>query len=72
MCRLDLFSQYPDPSGWVAHYRGMHNNIFQLLVDTGIVGLGTWLSIWIAYFIEIFKRWRALAVEKSLKAMQGY
>ena len=42
----------------------MHSNLFQLLVDTGIVGLGTWLSIWVAYFIEVFKRWRALAGEK--------
>ena len=60
-----IHSQYPDPSGWVAHYRGMHSNIFQLLVDTGIVGLGTWLSIWAAYFFEIFKRCRVLAKEKS-------
>jgi O-antigen ligase len=60
-----IHSQYPDPSGHIAHYRGMHSNIFQLLVDTGIIGLGTWLSIWLAYFIETFKRWRTLAGEKS-------
>jgi O-antigen ligase len=56
--------QYPDPSGWVAHYRGMHSTLMQLLVDTGIVGLGTWISIWIAYFIEIFKRWQPLTLTK--------
>jgi tellurite resistance protein TehA-like permease len=43
----------------------MHSNIFQLLVDTGVVGFGTWLSIWVVYYIEIFKRLRALAEEKS-------
>ena len=43
----------------------MHSNIFQLLVDTGVVGFGTWLSIWIVYFIEVFKRLRALANKKS-------
>jgi O-antigen ligase len=64
-CVDSVYSQYSDPSGWVAHHRGMHSNIFQLLVDTGIVGLGTWLSIWIAYFIEAFKRWKTLATEKS-------
>lgn len=64
-CVDSISSQYSDPSGWVAHHRGMHSNIFQLLVDTGIVGLGTWLSIWIAYFIEAFKRWKTLATEKS-------
>ncbi len=57
-CVESIHSQYQDPTGWIAHYRGMHSNIFQLLVDTGIVGLGTWLSIWATYFIEVFKRWR--------------
>jgi len=70
-CVDSIHSQYPDPSEWIAHYRGMHSNIFQLLVDTGILGLGTWLSIWIAYFIEIFKRWRALVVEKSQGSAVG-
>ncbi|MZH03620.1 MAG: hypothetical protein F3745_09575 [Nitrospinae bacterium] len=42
----------------------MHSNIFQLLVDTGIVGLVSWLSIWLAYFIEFFKRWRILVRDK--------
>ena len=44
-CVDSIYSQYPDPSRWIAHYRGMHSNIFQLLVDTGIVGLGLWVSI---------------------------
>ena len=64
-CVDSIYSQYPDPSGKIAHYRGMHSNLFQLLVDTGIIGLGTWLSIWAAYFFEIFKRWRALTRENS-------
>ena len=59
-----IHSQYPDPTGNVARFRGMHSNIFQLLVDTGVVGFGTWLSIWIVYFIEVFKRLRALANKK--------
>ena len=64
-CVDSIYSQYPDPSGKIAHYRGMHSNLFQLLVDTGIVGLGTWISIWVAYFIEVFKRWRTLTRENS-------
>ena len=59
-------SQYPDPSGNIALFRGMHNNFFQLLVDTGFVGLATWILIWAAYFLEIFKRWYALDRESSL------
>ena len=51
-----LHTQYPDPSGYIARHRGMHNNIIQLLVDTGILGLATWLSIWAAYFLSIYKQ----------------
>jgi O-antigen ligase len=64
-CVDSIHSQYPDPTGFLGHYRGMHSNIFQLMVDTGAIGLGTWLSIWTAYFLEIFKRWRTLTLEKS-------
>jgi O-antigen ligase len=70
-CVDAINSQYPDPLGRIAHYRGMHSNIFQLLVDTGIVGLGTWLSIWIAYFIEAFKRWKTLSAEESQNNATG-
>ena len=59
-----IHSQYPDPTENVARFRGMHSNIFQLLVDTGVAGFGSWLSIWVVYFIEIFKRLRALAEEE--------
>jgi putative inorganic carbon (hco3(-)) transporter len=64
-CVDSIYSQYPDPSGWLAHHRGLHSNIFQLLVDTGIVGLVTWLSIWAAYFTEAVKQWRTLTQENS-------
>ena len=63
-CVDSIHSQYPDPSGYIGRYRGMHSNLFQLLIDTGIVGLITWFSIWIAYFIEVFKRYRPLNREK--------
>jgi len=50
-----IHSQYPDPSGYIARFRGMHSNLFQLLVDTGIVGLAAWLSIWATYLTVIYK-----------------
>jgi putative inorganic carbon (hco3(-)) transporter len=58
-----IYSQYSDPSGWVAHYKGLHNNIFQLLIDTGIIGLGFWVCIWVAYFYEAFKSFQNLTTE---------
>ncbi len=70
-CVDSIHSQYPDPSGYVARIIGMHNNILQLLVDTGIVGLGAWLSIWATYFIEIFKRRWILHKETSQGNVEG-
>lgn len=62
-CVDSIHLQYPDPSGYIGHHRGMHSNIFQLLVDVGIVGLVAWLSIWITYFVELYKRSRDSAKE---------
>jgi putative inorganic carbon (hco3(-)) transporter len=70
-CVDAIHTQYPDPSGWVGFFRGMHNNIIQLLIDTGIIGLGLWVSIWVAFFMEIFKRWKALAEETSSDSAKG-
>ena len=64
-CVDAVHSSYPDPTGYIAKQRGMHSNIMQLLVDTGIVGFGAWLSIWVVYFIEIFKYYQALPREKN-------
>ncbi len=70
-CVDSIHAQYPDPSGWVAYYRGMHSNPFQLLVDSGIAGLGFWLFIWMAYFTEIFKRLRTLAKDTFSSNSKG-
>jgi putative inorganic carbon (hco3(-)) transporter len=66
-----IHSQYPDPSGFVSHFRGVHSNIFQLLVDTGILGLGFWISIWVAYFIEVYKRLRILDEKADQHSTKG-
>jgi O-antigen ligase len=70
-CVDSVYSQYSDPSGLIAHYRGLHSNIFQLLIDTGIVGLGFWIWIWVTYFVEIFKRLRNIATEASQNNSTG-
>ena len=41
------------------------------MVDTGIVGLGSWIFIWVAYFNEIFKRWRIFPEETSQDNARG-
>ena len=60
-----LNSQYPDPTGFVKRYRGMHNNFVQLAVDTGILGLTAWLGIWVCFFRMLYKRAFALAEESD-------
>ena len=66
-----IHSRYPDPTGLIAKHRGMHNNLMQILIDTGIVGFGAWLSIWVTFFIEIFKRWQLLPKEKAVSKNKG-
>ncbi len=63
-------SQYPDPSGYIAKHRGMHNNVIQLMVDTGILGASLWISIWVAYFVEVFKRLKRLSEKDDIDGKQ--
>ena len=49
-------SQYPDPTGHIKNIRGMHNNFIQLAVDTGIVGLATWIGIWCCFYRLLFRQ----------------
>jgi len=55
-CMDIIYSQYPDPTGVIQHLRGMHNNFIQLAMDTGILGLSTWIGIWICFFGLLYKR----------------
>ena len=64
-CVDSIHHQYPDHK-LLEHFVGMHSNIFQLLVDTGFVGFGAWIFIWIIYFKEFFRRLRGLA-EKTYR-----
>ena len=52
--------QYPDPTGHIKKLRGMHNNFIQLAVDTGILGLFTWVGIWSCFFVMLYKRFAEL------------
>ena len=56
-------SQYPDPTGHVARYRGMHNNLIQVAVDTGILGLTAWLGIWFCFFRFLYHK--TIVLEKE-------
>jgi O-antigen ligase len=47
---------YPHEHGSVRHLRGMHNNFIQIAIDTGILGLATWLGIWASFFRSLYRK----------------
>ena len=51
-------SYYPDPTGHVKNIRGMHNNFIQLAVDTGILGLVSWVGIWLCFYRLLYRQLR--------------
>jgi len=55
-----IHTQYIDPfpqeHGSVRHLRGMHNNFIQIAIDTGILGLATWLGIWASFFRFLYRK----------------
>jgi O-antigen ligase len=38
----------------------MHNNFIQIAVDTGLLGLSTWVGIWFYFFLLLYQRAKAL------------
>jgi O-antigen ligase len=56
---------FPRELGSVSHLRGMHNNFFQITVDTGILGLTTWLGIWICFFRLLYFKATSLKPDSS-------
>ena len=63
-CIDAVSNNYPDPTGDLKKLRGMHNNFVQLAVDTGLFGLGSWISIWVIYFMTLYRR--IISMEKNL------
>ncbi len=65
---VDLINaQYPDPTGIVERLRGMHNNFVQLAVDTGLLGLSSWVGVWICFFVLLYRRSKVEDEEPSSK-----
>jgi O-antigen ligase len=66
-CMDLVHTDYPDPTGYIKKYRGMHNNFVQVAVDTGLLGLTAWISIWACYFLALFKKARDPATNSSAR-----
>lgn len=60
-----IYAKYPDPTKIVGRLRGMHNNFVQLAVDTGFLGLSSWVGIWICFFRLLYKRAKTMGRDPS-------
>lgn len=52
-CVDSVYSQYPEHATVLARYKGMHNTLLQVAIDTGIVGVATWISLWVCYLLAM-------------------
>ena len=57
-CLYLVHDQYTQHPILQEYYYNLHSNIFQITVDSGLMGLGAWLGLWIAYFIAIYRKFR--------------
>ena len=60
-----IVDPFPVERGSVRHLRGMHNNFIQIAVDTGILGLATWLGIWAGFFWLLYRKATNLESDSS-------
>ena len=53
-CLFVVADQYPEHP-ILQTYKHVHNNVEQIAVDTGAIGLCAWLSIWVVYFVQLIR-----------------
>lgn len=61
-----MFQRYRDPDSPIEPYRRLghlHNNVVQIAAERGLLGLGCWLWIWMAYAHQVWLLYRRLAPE---------
>jgi O-antigen ligase len=58
-CLLVVADQYPEHP-ILQTYKHLHNNVVQIAVNTGAIGLCAWLSIWVVYFVQLIRRSRQI------------
>jgi O-antigen ligase len=58
-----VYPVYRDPRAIEARWGHLHNNIIQLAVERGLIGLSCWLWIWVAFYRDAWRTYRALGEE---------
>lgn len=59
-CGVVMAERYPQHP-ILKRFRAQHSNLLQLLVETGVVGLAMWLTIWVFYFKYAFQGFGRIA-----------
>jgi len=55
-CLYLVYDQYPHHPILQEYFFNRHSNWVQITVDLGLLGLGAWLTLWISYFVVLFRR----------------
>ncbi|MDH5762197.1 MAG: O-antigen ligase family protein [Nitrospinota bacterium] len=53
-CLMKVRTDYPEHKEITRAYRTLHNNIVQLAVDTGTIGVLAWLSLWLSFLARVY------------------
>ena len=59
------YSRYALPEAFKKRTGHVHNTPLQILVERGVLGLATWLAIWIAFYLRAIGLLRALAASQT-------
>ena len=65
-CLFVVADQYPEHP-ILQSFKHLHNNIEQIAVDTGAIGLCAWLSIWVVYFVQLIRRSRQIPPDANVR-----
>jgi O-antigen ligase len=75
------YPAYKDPAARRPGTGHLHNNLIQVAAERGLLGLGAWLAIWIAFFVRAGRIYAALPAARaedralvagSLAAVSGF
>ena len=61
-CLKTLGPNYPKYQKGLGH---VHNNLLQIAINTGLIGVATWVYIWINYLLRVAKEYQMQANHKD-------
>ena len=68
-CLGTLAPNYPEYQDIILGH--IHNNLLQVAINTGLIGVVTWVSIWISYFVRVAKEYQMQANNKDRWVILG-